>query len=192
ETADSMTVIIVNRDIHSARNVTVNLSETYANDGDYPALQLAALPSGETFISHDDNALIESEVTVKLNSFSITVPALSTTAVLLNSLIITGIPANRNLSDEIKIFPNEFRLEQNCPNPFNPVTRIGYQVPAAIFVTLKVFDVLGNEIETLVNGHRIAGRYTVEFSASGLASGVYFCRIEAGTYRATRKLLLFK
>jgi hypothetical protein len=192
ETADSMTVIIVNRDIYSARNVTVNLSETSASDGDYPTLQLAALPSGETFISHDDNALIESEVSVKLNSFSITVPALSTTAVLLNSLTITGIPANKNLSDEIKIFPNEFRLEQNYPNPFNPSTFIDYQLPKSDFVTLKVFDVVGHEVETLVNERQSAGNHSVQFNASKLTSGVYFYKIEAGTYRDTRKFLLVK
>jgi len=192
ETADSMTVIIVNRDINSARNVTVNLSVTSARDGDYPTLQLAALPSRETFISHDDNALIESEVAVKLNSFNITVPALSTTAVLLNSLIITGIPTNKNLSDEINIFPNEFRLEQNYPNPFNPSTFIDYQLPKSDFVTLKVFDVVGHEVETLVSERQNAGNHSVQFNASNLPSGVYFYQIETGTYHDTRKLLLLK
>ena len=83
-------------------------------------------------------------------------------------------------------------LHQNYPNPFNPSTHIGYQLAANVHVTLKIFDVLGNEVETLVNDNQIAGNHSVLFDASGLSSGVYFYRIKAGKYQETRKLLFSK
>lgn len=104
ETADSMTVIIVNRDMSAARKVTVNLNEFSINNGSYSTLQLSSLPATETFKSHTNNALKANSVTVNSNSFSITVPALSTTAVILKSGT-TGISEHKN-PDEIKIFPN--------------------------------------------------------------------------------------
>ena len=88
--------------------------------------------------------------------------------------------------------PNYFALEQNYPNPFNPSTRIDYRLPTDVFVTLKVFDVLGKQVETLVNEQQNAGQYSVQFDASHLPSGVYFYRIEAGAYHDIKKLLLFK
>ena len=88
--------------------------------------------------------------------------------------------------------PQFFRLHQNYPNPFNPSTFIGYQLPASDFVTLKIYNILGKEIETLVSGHQNAGNHFVQFNASKLPSGVYFYRLESGTYRDTRKFLLLK
>ncbi len=93
-----------------------------------------------------------------------------------------------------------FSLEQNYPNPFNPSTIIRYSIPSVIasvekqsqLVTLKVFDVLGNEIATLVNEEKPVGKYEVEFNASDLPSGVYFYRLKAGTFLETKKMLLIK
>jgi len=81
ESADSMTVIIVNRDLSTPHNVTINLNGFLAGNGIYSTLELSSLPSTETFKSHTDNALKKNTVTVLVNSFNITVPALSTTAV---------------------------------------------------------------------------------------------------------------
>ncbi len=88
--------------------------------------------------------------------------------------------------------PNTFNLYQNYPNPFNPSTLISYQLPANIFVTLKVFDILGREIKTLVNEQQNAGNHSLRFNASSLPSGVYFYRIQAGHYNDIKKLLLLK
>ena len=88
--------------------------------------------------------------------------------------------------------PEEFSLQQNYPNPFNPSTNIEYKIPEKEFVTLKVYDVLGNEIKTLVNEEKPAGRYTVNFSASNLASGVYYYRISAGNFTNIKKMILMK
>ncbi len=83
-------------------------------------------------------------------------------------------------------------LSQNYPNPFNPTTTIRYELSANSVVSLKVYDVLGREVKTLVNEFKPAGTYAVEFDASGLASGVYFYRIKAGVFTSMKKMLLVK
>ena len=97
---------------------------------------------------------------------------------------------------EINNQPQEFALYQNYPNPFNPSTRIQYQVSSIAHVTLKVYDVLGNEISTLVNEEQPAGSYEVEFDASSgiqnLASGIYFYQLKAGGFNVSKKMLLLE
>jgi agmatine deiminase len=88
--------------------------------------------------------------------------------------------------------PEEFYLYQNYPNPFNPGTVIKYQLPASSNVTLKVFDILGNEVVTLINEEKTAGSYEIEFNAAGLPSGVYFYTLKAGSFVDSRKMLLLK
>lgn len=88
--------------------------------------------------------------------------------------------------------PNQFALEQNYPNPFNPATTIRYQLPAFGPVVLKVYDVLGREVATLVNEEKAAGKYSVTWNASSMSSGVYFYRLQAGAHSETKKLLVLK
>ena len=88
--------------------------------------------------------------------------------------------------------PNNFTLLQNYPNPFNPITKIKYQIPHSSFVALKVYDVLGNEIATLVSDEKPAGSYEVVFSADGLTSGVYFYQLRSGNYIETKKMVMMK
>jgi hypothetical protein len=108
-------------------------------------------------------------------------------------------------SDELLVnynIPNEFSLSQNYPNPFNPTTNLEFQIPTSGLVSLKVFDVLGNEVATLVDEEKPAGRYTLEFSAkggsasgrngSGLTSGIYLYQLRAGDHIITRKMILLK
>jgi hypothetical protein len=83
-------------------------------------------------------------------------------------------------------------LRQNYPNPFNPSTTIRYGLPHRSTVQLTVFNTLGQQVATLVQGEQEAGYHEVRFDASGLSSGVYFYRLSAGTYVETRKLLLLK
>jgi hypothetical protein len=85
-----------------------------------------------------------------------------------------------------------FILEQNYPNPFNPTTTINYSVPKASFVTIKVYDVLGKIVSTLVNTNKPAGNYSVGFNASKLESGIYFYRMTSGLFSETKKILLLK
>ena len=89
-------------------------------------------------------------------------------------------------------FPTELSLFQNYPNPFNPITKIRYELPERSFVTIKVYDLLGNEIMTLVNEEKPTGNYEVTFEGNGLASGIYYYRITAGDYSQTKKMILLK
>ena len=108
-------------------------------------------------------------------------------------ILIEGGDIHLSVDDEANSeMPHAYRLSQNYPNPFNSSTRIDYQLPKTVLVVLKVFDVLGKEVETLVNERQNAGGYSVQFNASNLPSGVYFYRIEAGTYNDAQKLLLLR
>ncbi len=103
-------------------------------------------------------------------------------------------------SNEVEVkfeIPSEFSLSQNYPNPFNPTTTIRYQIPHKEFVTLKTYDILGNEVAALVNEEKPAGSYTVEFTShsrdeKALSSGLYFYTISAGSFISTKKMLLLK
>lgn len=88
--------------------------------------------------------------------------------------------------------PSVFKLDQNYPNPFNPVTNITYSVPERSYVILTVYNILGKEVASLVNGMKSAGSYSVQFNGVNLESGVYFYRMQAGNYIATKKLILIK
>ncbi|MCX6165276.1 MAG: T9SS type A sorting domain-containing protein [Ignavibacteriae bacterium] len=99
---------------------------------------------------------------------------------------------NRNI-------PKTFDLKQNYPNPFNPITNIKYDLPKDIFVTVKIYDLLGREIKTLVNEFKNAGSYLVSFNGSELASGIYFYRIQvvdptgrAGNFVQVKRMVLIK
>ncbi len=87
---------------------------------------------------------------------------------------------------------SSFYLTQNYPNPFNPATTINYQMPELNFVTIKIYDVLGKEVATLVNEEKPAGNYQIEFNGANLPSGIYFYRIQADDYVETRKMVLLK
>jgi photosystem II stability/assembly factor-like uncharacterized protein len=88
--------------------------------------------------------------------------------------------------------PTEFALLQNYPNPFNPSTKIKYQVPRTEFITLNIYDILGNEVTTLVNESKEPGEYEIEFDGSKLSSGVYFYTLRSGSFYDTKKFILMK
>ena len=98
-----------------------------------------------------------------------------------------------NLSQEVSIgIPDKHKLSQNFPNPFNPVTSILYKLPKQEYVSLKVFDALGQEVSTLVNEGQPAGTYSVDWNAEALSSGIYFYTIQAGDFVETRRMILLK
>ena len=88
--------------------------------------------------------------------------------------------------------PAKYSLDQNFPNPFNPSTNIKYSIIKAPKVTIKVYDILGREVKTLVNKVQAPGQYTVTFNAQNLASGVYFYQLNTENFTATKKLMLLK
>jgi len=103
-----------------------------------------------------------------------------------------NLPIVDDVSDYDDIVPKSFELYQNYPNPFNPSTAILFSVPVTSYITLKVYDVLGNEITTLINGQKEAGRYQVQFNAANLVSGIYIYRIVTGDFISSKKLILMK
>jgi hypothetical protein len=94
--------------------------------------------------------------------------------------------------EQIGGMPEDFSLSQNYPNPFNPTTNIEYTIPEASFVQLKVYDILGNEVATLVNEEQSAGTYRADFTANNLASGFYVAQLRAENYTKTIKMTLMK
>jgi hypothetical protein len=104
----------------------------------------------------------------------------------------TTVKVSTGVQDQSTGIPQEYSLQQNYPNPFNPSTSISYQLPANSFVSLKVFDMLGREVATLVDEVKNAGTYSTTWNASGFGSGIYFCKMQAGSFSATRKLVLMK
>jgi len=83
-------------------------------------------------------------------------------------------------------------LSQNYPNPFNPTTKINFAIPKQGFVTMKIYDVLGREVRTLVNEVKQAGNYTVDFNAAEFASGVYFYKLTSGDFSDIKRMILVK
>jgi len=94
--------------------------------------------------------------------------------------------------NKLNVIPTEFSISQNYPNPFNPTTTIAYSLPKNNFVALKIYDLLGREVATLVNEEKPAGNYEVDFNAANLSSGVYFYRISAGNFVETKKMILLR
>jgi hypothetical protein len=103
---------------------------------------------------------------------------------------------NFNVNDYINskdpFYIDHFELKQNYPNPFNPITIISYQIPQPGFVSLKVFDVIGNEVATLVNEEKSTGKYEINFDGTKLTSGVYFYNLQTGNFSTVKKMTLIK
>jgi len=94
--------------------------------------------------------------------------------------------------EQINGLPTDFELSQNYPNPFNPTTNIEYSIPEQSYVELKVYDILGNEVATLVNEEQSAGTYRADFIGIDLTSGIYFYTLKAGGFVETKKMILLK
>ncbi len=97
-----------------------------------------------------------------------------------------------SVTDYNTSIPEDFFISQNYPNPFNPTTRIDYSIQNDGLVNLRVYDILGNEVATLVNERKISGNYSVEFNAGNLTSGIYIYKLTAGAFAETKKLILLK
>lgn len=133
--------------------------------------------------SQTKNCERKSNIALNNNRFS---------AILDASSITTFVSVETPDAVERLSAPKTYSLSQNYPNPFNPTTNFEFQIAGFRLVTLKVYDVLGREVATLVNEKKPAGTYTITFDASGLASGVYLYRLQAGNFSATNKFLLLK
>jgi N-acetylneuraminic acid mutarotase len=96
------------------------------------------------------------------------------------------------VEEDLSVYPTEYALSQNYPNPFNPSTKIKYSIPKLSFVSIKIYDVLGSEVATLVNEEKPIGTYELNWNAANLSSGVYFYQLKAGSYVETKKMILLK
>jgi hypothetical protein len=101
--------------------------------------------------------------------------------------VATGVEASNGSA-----IPVSYALNQNYPNPFNPTTNFTYQISKAGFVSVKIYDVLGREVATLVNEVKQAGTYPATWNAAGIGSGIYFCKMQSGSFTATKKMILMK
>ncbi len=104
---------------------------------------------------------------------------------------ICTVQPQSSLSDDLGKWPAKYELKQNYPNPFNPLTNISYSIPVSGFVTVKIYDFLGKEIQTLVHEFQQAGNYSFNFDAHALTSGIYFYELRVGKHYAETKKMLF-
>jgi hypothetical protein len=169
--ADSMTVILVNRSLSDDEDVTVKLNNFSIDNGPFTYLTLDSLPSGETFISHTSNALASGTVSVNGDSFNITLPALSVTAILLR-----GEGAGLDI----------------VANPFGSITTIAFDLTASSEVTVTLFDMLGRKLKTVFSGFLKAGFHEMELTSDDLVGGIYFYELKADNQRETKKLMVIK
>jgi|GEM_PF-3169985 len=112
--------------------------------------------------------------------------------VAIDNVKLTGFVNVTDVEEENEKIPSTYELSQNYPNPFNPTTKINYSIPISSKVSLIVYDILGREVKSLVNEFQNAGRYSTNFDANGLSSGVYFYRLTSGQFSETRKLILLR
>ncbi|HMS64356.1 MAG TPA: T9SS type A sorting domain-containing protein, partial [Ignavibacteria bacterium] len=141
----------------------------------------------------DISSLAESSTNLKIRFSMVSNGTIAADGIYIDNIkltgyseLVTGINSNNN------VIPTEFELSQNYPNPFNPNTVISYAIGNEGFVLLKVFDMLGKEVMSLVNEKQNAGNYSVNFNGSNLSSGLYYYKLESGNYSGTKKMLLIK
>ena len=172
-------------------NFTRDLSTVFSDpDGD--ALNFSASSSNEAVVTAVVSDSILTAAAITVGGATITATADDgrggTATASFRVSVPTGVAVER-VGDEL---PKEFALGQNYPNPFNPVTTITFDLPKSSYVTLTVYNLMGQEVATLVSADQPAGRYTTTWDATGFASGVYVYRLQAGAYSEARSLLLLK
>jgi len=132
----------------------------------------------------------------ELANFSVSLPgygsAIYTIATNEEAVVLPQIPPIVSVEGETNSAPDNYILYQNYPNPFNPSTTIRYSITNPDIVRIKIYDILGREVKTLVNEFKQSGNYEIQFDASGLASGIYLYRIESGKFVQTKKMILLK
>ena len=177
EAADSMTVILVNRDLTASRNVTVNLAHFTAAEGNHPTLQLSSLPAVETFKTHTNNALKKQEVAVASNTFTLTLPALSTTAVLLKASTVGSRRINQPMGD-MKLYPN----------PAGETVSVQLDLPSATPVSIILTDQQGRRhrvIDAWFDGHT-----AIRVDVSTLPPGFYLLSATSDRFTSVKRLVV--
>ncbi len=198
-------IVAADAAIPDSGNIQNDSARVFSSEANYVYNGTSSQVTGSGLPSTVNNLTIDNADTVTLSQETTINGTLSLVAGLFNNTIpftlgsggkvsITGgkllVPtAVNSVTSNI---PKQFSLEQNYPNPFNPSTEIKYGLPKAAFVTLRVYNVLGQEVATLVNEHQNAGHYDLSFNMDRFASGVYFYMLRAGNFVATKKMMLIK
>jgi hypothetical protein len=177
EKSDSTTIILVNRDMKASHKVTVNLNGLSVADGNYKTLQLASLPASETFKSRTNNALKENSVAVASNSLTITVPALSTTAVILQSTPTTRVK-ELNKYTEMKLYPN----------PVENELFISSGATVAEPTQITVFDQQGRRVK-VIDTH-FDGHSAIKVDVSSIQQGYYFLSVKSDHYNSVKSFVV--
>ena len=173
ETEDAMTVMIVNKDMNASRTVTVNLNGFSAKNENSETLQLSSLPATETFVSHTDNALKKSSVSVNSNAFTITVPALSTTAVLLKAVTSLSVGDVNKKSDNETVMI--------YPNPVNDKLQVKFDLAIAEPTEITIYNLAGQRLKVLtVNSDR---QLVQTLDVSTFSAGSYFLSVKNSRYK---------
>jgi hypothetical protein len=188
---DTNTLFNIDLIVHAALNANARYSDhaSYWDEGYKAILLIENAPPWNNSSYYDANPLYHTsyDSSGSLNYGlvkKITQLTLTSIASLASNLVV-------NIHDEEKM-PISFKLFQNYPNPFNPTTSIKYSVSSLQFTIIKVYDMLGNEVATLVNEQKSPGEYEVKFDGSNLSSGIYFYQIKCGSFIQTNKMLLMK
>ena len=178
--ADSMTIILVNRDLSASRNVTVNLDSFIVADGTYSALELSSLPSSETFKSHTSNALKNKSVSVSNNSFTISLPSVSTTAVILSGKTLTGFNSikTNNKSGTLKLYPNPARNSIN----------VKIKNKNTLFSKVTISDASGRNIDSY--NWESSGYSYLNINTENYRNGFYFVTVANDDFISTEKLII--
>lgn len=168
--------------------------EISVNGGNYSMLKVL---SSEVVQSYYQKETIDLSSfigdSIKIRWRDISDESLETQGTALDDISITSIPSITGYSENNKFgIPSTYELEQNFPNPFNPSTSILYSIPKSGFVTLTIYDLLGNEVKRLINQEQAAGQYKIVFNADNFSSGVYFYRLNAENISIVKKMLLLK
>ncbi len=166
--------------------IVINLSDT----AESPILDFTSTPvlaTNSKMIDLMGSQSLAPLSTSNISSYPLSVPAYGVSIIDVQAPAVPSSVKNQKYA-----VPTHYQLEQNYPNPFNPTTVISYKLSAVSDVTLRVYDVLGREVKTLVHQRQDAGEHSVTFNAASLPSGVYFYQLQAGTYSANKKLLLLK
>ncbi len=169
--------------VYASRNGEIVGYAITGPDGNY---SLSGLAPGQYSVFVDKAGYNESSVATVNASYNVNgspIPGIA------NFTIEGTLGVSEKKSD---VLPSAYTLEQNYPNPFNPSTTISFSLPNSGNVSLKVYNLVGQEVTTLMNGYRNAGQYNVTFNASNLSSGVYFYRLEAGSTNVVKKMMLLK
>jgi hypothetical protein len=158
--------------------------------GDTLTYQATGLPSWLSFDAQTHTFQGTPTQTVRLVSIGITVNDLFLASAS-TTLRVTVVTPTTNV-DDLSTLPTEYGLSQNYPNPFNPTTNIRFEIVDLEFVSLKIFDVLGREVATLMNEEKPKGNYNVTWDASHMPSGVYFYHLTTDNFSQVKKMLLIK